>query len=116
MGSGYEDDSSSTVTNAATLTTNNDLADSGAAYVFQLNSGTWTHSAYLKSPNPKANEGEAGYQDFFANSGFSLSEDGTTMVVGAYGEDSDISTITHSSSFTENSGASDSGAVYIYSR
>jgi FG-GAP repeat len=56
-----------------------DAAFAGAAYVFVRNGSTWTQQAYLKAPKPKS-------LDSF---GISVAISGDTIVVGAFGEDSD---------------------------
>ena len=57
----------------------NNLAEaSGAAYVFTRSGTAWTQQAYLKASN-------SGAEDFF---GWSVTVSGDTVVVGAYGEDS----------------------------
>jgi hypothetical protein len=56
-----------------------DAAFAGAAYVFVRNGTTWTQQAYLKAPKPKS-------LDSF---GISVAISGNTVVVGAFGEDSD---------------------------
>ena len=62
--------------------------NSGAAYIYTRNNGTWTEQKKLKA-------GDAASGDYF---GFSVAIDGNTVVVGAYGDDNN------------------SGAVYIYTR
>lgn len=52
----------------------------GAAYVYQRSGGTWSQRAYLKASNTDAG-------DLFGAS-IALSGDGTTLAVGATGEDS----------------------------
>ena len=56
-----------------------DAPFAGAAYVFVRNGTTWTQQAYLKAPKPKA-------LDQF---GISVAISDDTVVVGAFGEDSD---------------------------
>jgi FG-GAP repeat len=81
----------------------NTATDSGAAYVFTRSGTTWSQQAYLKASNTGA------YDDF----GDSVAISGDTVVVGAYGEDSnatgvDGNQIDNSKNF--------SGAAYIYAR
>lgn len=57
--------------------TDNTLHDSGAAYVFVRNAGTWTQQAYVKP--------STGGADAFFGGAVSLSADGNTMAVGALG-------------------------------
>jgi hypothetical protein len=56
-----------------------DAPFAGAAYVFVRNGTTWTQQAYLKAPKPKT-------LDQF---GISVAISDDTVVVGAFGEDSD---------------------------
>ena len=66
-------------------------SDGGAVYIFTHSNNTWTQQAYLKANNVEEN-------DAFGGS-VALSADGTTLAIGAIGEDS-----------VEDS----SGAVYIF--
>jgi len=83
---------------------NDSTGDSGAAYVFTRSGSTWTQQAYLKASN-------TGAWDWF---GFSVavSGDGNTVAVGAYREDGSNYGINP----TDSNGASDSGAVYLFTR
>jgi hypothetical protein len=85
--------------------TNNSASSSGAAYVFVRNSGTWSKQAYVKASNTDA-------QDRFGWS-VALSADGSTLAVGAYGEDSNANTINGNEA---DNGTSLSGAVYVFGR
>jgi hypothetical protein len=82
---------------------NNDRTDSGAAYVFVRNGSGWTQQAYLKASN-------ADQDDEF---GFAVAISGDTVVVGAYGEDSNATGINGSGS---NNGAEFAGAAYVFVR
>ncbi|WP_299947380.1 FG-GAP repeat protein [uncultured Microbulbifer sp.] len=84
---------------------NNDLFDSGAVYVFSRTGATWAQQAYLKASNTD----ELGR---FGRS-VSLSDDGNTLAVGAYGDNSDAVGIDGDQS---NYSAFFSGAVYVFSR
>jgi hypothetical protein len=77
----------------------------GAVYVFTRTSGSWVQDVYLKASNTDA------FNQF--GSSISLSSDGTTLAVGAPGEDSNAIGIDGDQ--TDDS-AADSGAVYIFSR
>ena len=78
---------------------------SGAVYVFSRSGSTWSQQAYVKASNTEAS-------DNFGRS-VSLSLDGNTLAVGANGEDSDATGINGNEAL---SGASASGAVYVFSR
>jgi hypothetical protein len=82
---------------------NNDIPDSGAAYIFVREGITWTQQAYLKASN-------TGVADYF---GYSVSISGDTIVVGAYGEDSNATGVNEDQS---NDRAFDSGAAYVFVR
>ncbi len=69
----------------------NGAIDSGAAYLFTRNGGTWTQQAYIKPSNTEAG-------DWFGVS-LSLSNDGHTLAVGSPLKDNP---------------ALDSGAIYLY--
>jgi hypothetical protein len=85
--------------------TNNSSSDSGAAYVFTRSGTTWSQQAYIKASNTDSS-------DRFGWS-LSISHDGNTLAVGAYGEDSLASGIQGDQS---NNSGFDSGAVYIFTR
>jgi len=82
---------------------NNDQTDSGAAYVFVRQGGTWTQQAYLKASNTEAG-------DFF---GARVAISGDTAVVGAFLEDSNANVIDGDQ---DNNDAEDSGAAYVFVR
>ena len=77
---------------------------SGAAYVYEFTSGLWSQRNYLKAPN-------TGRNDSFAGRSLAISDDGETLAVGAYYEDSSASGVQGDQ--TDN-GAPDAGAVYLY--
>ncbi len=88
----------------------NDTAapNSGAVYIFRRTDGLWVEESYIKASNTGANDG--------FGQALALSADGTTLAVGASGEDSDASGVyTDLPHGTEdNDGAIDSGAVYLF--
>jgi hypothetical protein len=94
VGAPAEDSSSTGVNNTPDET----ATDSGAAYVFVYDQGTWTQQACLKA-------GNAGAADQF---GYAVAISGDTIVVGAPFEDSGSSTPDES---MENA-----GAAYIFTR
>ncbi|MFM8269507.1 MAG: IPT/TIG domain-containing protein, partial [Pseudomonadota bacterium] len=79
---------------------------SGAAYVYKRTGTTWAQEAYLKASNNNA------YDRF----GYSLSISGDTIVVGAYEEDSNETTITNGTTASSNNSNGQSGAAYVYKR
>jgi len=85
---------------------NDGLEDSGAVYVLaRSDAGQWSHAAYVKASNP-------GVDDAFGWS-VDLSEDGSTLAVGAHLEDSSATGI---GGDQDSNAAADSGAVYVFVR
>lgn len=84
---------------------NNDAESSGAIYVFRRTqaSGNWLQEAYLKASNTEA-------EDRF---GSAVAIEGFAALAGAPGEDSDATGVNGNEA---TNGASNSGAVYIFSR
>ena len=86
--------------------TDNSAYAAGAVYVFHRNgSGFWAQQAYLKASNTDG-------LDRFGTA-LSLSNDGNTLAVGAFGEDSNATGI--GGDQVDNS-AAQSGAVYVFRR
>jgi hypothetical protein len=81
----------------------NTVGQSGAAYVFVRNGGTWTQQAYLKASN-------TGDSDNF---GQSVGVSGNTVVVGAWGESSAASGVNGNQADDSVGG---SGAAYVFVR
>lgn len=84
----------------------NSMSSAGAVYAFAFSPGDgWTQTAYVKAPNTDANDqfGEC----------IALSKDGRTLAVGAAQEDSSATGVDGAQA--DNS-ATDSGAVYIFTR
>jgi hypothetical protein len=90
----------------------NDLSSSeaGAVYIYTRRQATWQQEAYLKASNTNASN--TGVGDRFGIA-VTLSADGNTLAVGAWGEDSNSSGIDTNQS---NELAQDAGAVYVFSR
>jgi hypothetical protein len=83
-------------------TANNSATDAGAVYIFVRNGTTWSQQAYLKASNTEAS-------DYF---GHTVAISGETVVVGAWGEDSNATGVNGAN----NNSATDAGAVYIFVR
>jgi len=84
----------------------NSATNSGAVYVFVRDGlGTWSQQAYVKASN-------TGAGDSFGRS-VALGSDGSTLAVGARGEDSNATGIGGNQA---NNAASNSGAVYVFVR
>ncbi len=94
---------------AATGVDGNQADDSawsaGAVYVFKRTGMTWSQQAYLKASN-------TGTRDRFGSS-VAMSADGTTLVVGAFGE---ASAATGIDGDQVDDTAFDAGAVYVFVR
>jgi UDP-3-O-[3-hydroxymyristoyl] glucosamine N-acyltransferase len=97
----HAEDSGATGVNGAQSSIS--VASSGAVYVFTRSGGAWSQQAYLKASNTGAN-------DYF---GGSVALSGSTLAVGAYGEDSDATGVNGDQS---SNSASNSGAVYTFTR
>ena len=85
--------------------TDDSESGSGAAYVFRFSDDAWTQQAYVKASNTGAN-------DNFGDS-VSLSGDGDTLAVGAFGEDGNATGIGNDPSDDLLAGA---GAAYLFDR
>ncbi|NDD53332.1 hypothetical protein EBZ39_05580 [bacterium] len=107
VGAPFEDSSQTTITNGTTASTDNNKADSGAAYVFKRTGTAWTQEAYLKAPNADAS-------DNFGNNPISIS--GDTIVIGVIGEDSNQTTITAGTTASADNSKVNSGAAYVFKR
>ena len=86
--------------------TNTSLDSAGAAYVFTRNGTTWTQQAYIKASNTATV-----YLRFAVT--LSISDDGNTLVVGAFGEKSNATGINGNQS---NASLTNAGAVYVFTR
>src|SRR6266705_129392 len=80
----------------------NSAADAGAVYVYTRSGTAWMQRAYVKASN-------TGAGDHFGTSA-ALSSDGTTLAVGATGEDSSVTGINGNQADNSAPGA---GAVYV---
>jgi len=106
VGARYEDSNQTTITNGTSASSDNSKPGSGAVYVFRRTGTRWAQEAYLKASN--ADSGD----DF----GWVVAISGDRIVVGAWLEDSNQTTITNSSSASSDNSAPDSGAAYVFSR
>jgi len=84
---------------------NNSRSNSGAVYIFRRTGVTWIQEAYIKASNT------FNFDSFGVS--VSLNSDGSTLAVGADGEDSNATGVNGNQS---NNTASGSGAVYIFTR
>lgn len=81
----------------------NSMPNAGAAYVYTRSGAAWSQRTYVKAAN-------TGAQDQFGYA-VALSGDGTTLMVGAWSEDSNA--VGFSGNQHDNT-ASNAGAVYVY--
>ena len=107
VGASTETSNEKTITNGTTASSNNSNTRSGAVYVYKRTGTSWAQEAYIKAVN------NATYALFGAS--VSISDD--TIAVGAYGERTNLTTITNGTTIGSSSGDStNSGAVYVYIR
>lgn len=83
----------------------NSMPNSGAVYIFRRVAGVWSQEAYIKASNP-------GPGDYFG-AVVSLSDDGNSLAVGAWYEDSAATGIDGNGA---DDTAMDAGAVYVFRR
>jgi hypothetical protein len=83
----------------------NSVISAGAAYVFARSGSSWSQQAYLKASNPDPG-------DAFGEK-VAISDDGATIAISSFHEDSAARTIDGDSA--DNS-ASSAGAVYVFAR
>lgn len=98
----WGDDSSATGVNG-NQTDDPLINDAGAAYIFVRSGGSWSQQAYLKASN-------TGSSDNFGNA---VAISGETVVVGAFGESSNATTINENQ---VDDSAPDNGAAYVFIR
>ena len=101
-GAPFEDGNGAGVNSGAQA--DNSAGNSGAAYVFEHERGVWKQSAYLKASNAEALD----------NFGWSVAVSGNTLVVGAYGEDSNGVGLEQVAG--GNNSSPESGAAYVFER
>jgi hypothetical protein len=106
VGASAEDSNQTTITNGTSSSADNLALNADAVYVYKRTGTTWAQEAYLKASNAAAT-------DYFGNS---TSINGDTIVVGAYNEDSNQTTITNGTSSSADNSAGQAGAVYVYVR
>ncbi len=108
VGSFCENSTTTAIINGADLSGADNLGNAnGAAYVFFRSGTTWSHQAYLKSPNNEVND----------RFGEWVGISGDTIAVGAIYEDSSTTAIINGSdlSGTDDAG-NNNGAVYVFTR
>ncbi len=98
----YREDSNGTGVNSG-AEADDSAVDSGAVYIFTRTGTTWAQQAYIKASNASANN-RLGYA-------IALTDD--TLVAGSSGEDGDSTGV---GGDQNNNSATDSGAIYIFTR
>lgn len=106
VGAPFESSAQTFITNGSTAATDTNSSNSGAAYVYKRSGTTWVQEAYLKASNAET-------WDMF---GYSLSLSGNTVLVGAYGEASNQTTITNGTSASADNTLNLAGAAYVFTR
>ena len=87
----------------ATDQSDNSVSDSGAAYVFTRQGGSWTQEAYLKAEHPDVD-------DWF---GSAVAVSGSTIAVGAWRDDSNAVGVNGDDA---DDSLEDAGAVHVFTR
>ena len=101
----YGEDSNVTgVTMGTGASTDNSQPSTGAVYIFRRSGTNWAQEAFIKGHSINSS-------DVF---GFSIALSGNTLVVGAYGEDSNITGVLNGTSGSTNNGIAASGAAYVF--
>ena len=100
VGANFEDSNATGINKSGA---DNSAFDSGAAYVFVRNGSSWSRQAYLKASN-------TGTGDEF---GRSVAVSGTTILIGAPGEDSNATQVNGGQG---NNAAEGAGAAYAFVR
>lgn len=90
----------------------NSVFGAGAVYVFTQAQGQWSQESYVKASNTQQTPDFFLLQDFFGTS-VALSADGSTLAVGARGEDSRAVGV---GGDQNNNNSSGSGAAYVFKR
>ncbi|MEM7182605.1 MAG: putative Ig domain-containing protein [Spirochaetota bacterium] len=106
VGAYQEDSNQTTITNGTGASTDDSASDAGAVYVYTRSGTTWSQQAYIKAANAESSD----------NFGWRVALTGDTLAVSAFKEASNQTTITNGTGASTDNSASDSGAVYIYTR
>ncbi|MEI8027333.1 MAG: hypothetical protein WCI18_13375 [Pseudomonadota bacterium] len=104
MGAFREDANQTMINNGTTSNADNSAMDAGASYIFKRTGSTWSQEAYLKASNIEAND----------KFGYSVALSADTVLVGAYQESSNQSTITNGPTSSTNNSVNRAGAAYVY--
>ncbi|MEI8025150.1 MAG: hypothetical protein WCI18_02265 [Pseudomonadota bacterium] len=99
-----DDSNQTTITYGPPASTNLNMSESGATFLYKYISGSWYEKNYIKPANTHNAD----------NFGFSISLSGDSLAVGAPQESSNQTTITNGSQPSPNISLPNSGATYIY--
>lgn len=88
------------------ISDDNTISASGAAYVFKRTSSLWSFQSYLKAPELDDND----------RFGWSVSISGDVIAVGAYAEDSNVTGVSMGTTASTDDSAGSAGAVYLFRR
>lgn len=106
VGANMEDNSNRDLVNGSTITDDNGLIDSGAAYVYVRSGTDWSQQAYFK-PNTTEGAGD--------NFGYAVDINSDTIVVGAPLDDNAHSSV-QSPYYSFLNGGSDRGSAHVFTR
>jgi FG-GAP repeat len=106
VASSYEDGNQTTITNGTTATFTKTLFESGAVYIYKRTGVNWGQEAYIKASNA----------DAYDNFAYSLDLHFDTLVVGAWQEGSNQTSITNGTSASIDNTKLESGAAYVFKR
>lgn len=106
VGSPNEKSTQNTITNGPGASSDVSQPFTGAAYVYRFDGSFWRQEAYIKASNSNG-------EHFFSSS---LAIDGNTLIVGAYGERSNLTTITNGPSASSDNSLTNAGAAYVFQR
>ncbi|MCB0273059.1 MAG: FG-GAP repeat protein, partial [Bdellovibrionales bacterium] len=107
IGAPFEDSNQYSIVGGTYASPDNNLQNSGAAYIFKRNGNTWAQEAFVKASNADTN-------DAFAYNMVAINND--TLLVSAGGEDSNLNSIINGTTASTDDSLTDSGAVYVYKR
>lgn len=100
----YAEDGSNTGVTMGTGGGDDGLSSTGAVYLFRRSGNDWTQEAYVKGHAINASD----------QFGYSVALSGNTLVVGAHGEDSNVTGVLNGTSGSANNGTAASGAAYVF--
>jgi hypothetical protein len=106
VGADFENGSQTTITNGTTATSTKTLFESGAVYIYKRAGVNWAQEAYIKASNA----------DAYDNFSYSMDLHFDTLVVGAWQEGSNQTSITNGTTASADNSKAESGAAYVFKR